>query len=447
MRIPETNPTHIIKELEKMSSRNEKIAFLSRYRHDKNVKFIFEMAYNPRIMFGIKNVKMPGTHRGVLDLVDAVCEAYNSFILDKIRGNLAHDIVENLLENLSKEDAEIFARVLNKDLRVGMNVKTLAKVWQEFESFEFPVMLCSSYGEKNIRNIEFPAIAQEKMDGVRCIIVVEDGMPRAFSRRGQSIDISGSVLEAEIIGIHDGVYDGELLAVDDNKNVLPRKIISGIVNEAIKGTVSEEKKDRLVFVAWDYIPVEDYFEHRSCPLPYRTRFDLLKYHVKPVLLHGVCRIVESRNAQNLDEVMEFYHEVLGRGGEGIILKDGNGEWEAKRVKHQVKMKLEKDIDLRIVDVVEGTGKNAGVLGALVLETDDGKLRVNVGTGFSDKQREEFWNKRNELIGKICTIKGNGIIDAKNKDKASIFLPVFVELREDKDVSNTFEEVKEVFNVG
>ena len=81
-----------------------------------------------------------------------------------------------------------------------------------------------------------------------------------------------------------------------------------------------------------------------------------------------------------------------------------------------------------------------MLGAMVLESDDGKVRVSVGTGFTDDQRKKFFDRN--LVGKIVTVVYNSRIKDKNReDVDSLFLPRFVEIREDKDVTNTSEEIK------
>jgi len=81
--------------------------------------------------------------------------------------------------------------------------------------------------------------------------------------------------------------------------------------------------------------------------------------------------------------------------------------------------------------------NVGRLGALVCESSDGVIRVNVGSGYSDEQRDEYTKK---VIGKIVTVKYN----ARIKDKSgveSLFLPVFIELREDKDKAESSKSIK------
>jgi DNA ligase-1 len=78
----------------------------------------------------------------------------------------------------------------------------------------------------------------------------------------------------------------------------------------------------------------------------------------------------------------------------------------------------------------GTGKYENVLGNLICEDEEGNL-VKVGSGFSDNQREEYWNERNELIGNIVEIQYQEVTKNKNGTK-SLRFPVFVRFRDDKD---------------
>ena len=115
------------------------------------------------------------------------------------------------------------------------------------------------------------------------------------------------------------------------------------------------------------------------------------------------------------------------GYEGIILKDGRGIWEDKRAKHQIKFKGEMECDLKIVGIEEGTGKYVGKLGAIICESADSIIKVNVGSGFNDIQRSTL----KDLVGKIVAVKYNARIKNKQGEE-SLFLPIFIEIREDKD---------------
>jgi ATP-dependent DNA ligase len=127
--------------------------------------------------------------------------------------------------------------------------------------------------------------------------------------------------------------------------------------------------------------------------------------------------------------------MLSEGQEGIILKDAKSIWENKRSKGQIKFKGELETDLRVVDIQLGTGKYEGMLGAIVCESSDGIVKVNVGSGFNDEQRKTL-----DYIGKIVAVKYNARIKNKQGEE-SLFLPVFVEVREDKNDADSSGEIK------
>ena len=79
-----------------------------------------------------------------------------------------------------------------------------------------------------------------------------------------------------------------------------------------------------------------------------------------------------------------------------------------------------------------------MLGAIVCESADGVVKVSVGSGFNDLQRKNYWNEN--LLDKIVAIKYNSRIKTKSGEE-SLFLPVFVELRDDKDVADNSKDVK------
>jgi ATP-dependent DNA ligase len=149
-------------------------------------------------------------------------------------------------------------------------------------------------------------------------------------------------------------------------------------------------------------------------------------------------MVSSEIVETYEKAQEIFNEYLSLGYEGIILKDGSGVWEDKRAKHQIKFKGELECDLKIVAVEEGTGKYAGMLGAIVCESGDGVVKVNVGSGFNDAHRNNL--KEKDLLGKIVAVKYNARIKNKQGDE-SLFLPIFIEVRDDKDVADSSKDIK------
>ena len=150
--------------------------------------------------------------------------------------------------------------------------------------------------------------------------------------------------------------------------------------------------------------------------------------------HPAIDVVDMWQINNEKELEELFEKVLAEGKEGLIVKDMHGVWENKRSKHWVKMKQEQELDLKVVDYKEGTGRMVGMLGALIVENRDGTLQVNVGTGYSDELRKEIWTQCQDgtVIGRIVAVKYNERIKARNAEVGRLFLPVFVEFREDKN---------------
>jgi ATP-dependent DNA ligase len=132
-----------------------------------------------------------------------------------------------------------------------------------------------------------------------------------------------------------------------------------------------------------------------------------------------------------------FEEYLAEGQEGIILKDYKGIWENKRTKNQIKFKGELECDLKIVGIQPGTGKYEGMLGAILCESADGVVKVSVGSGFNDEHRKTLGD---EIIGKIVAVKYNARITNKEGDQ-SLFLPIFIEVRTDKDTADASKDIK------
>ena len=112
---------------------------------------------------------------------------------------------------------------------------------------------------------------------------------------------------------------------------------------------------------------------------------------------------------------EINKQAVDGGYEGVMIKDIMGAYECDRSSSWLKMKPFIEVSLNIVGVEEGTGKNKGRLGALICQgTDAGKeINVNVGSGLTDKDREDFWNARDTLIGKIVEVRADSV--SQNQD--------------------------------
>ena len=294
-------------------------------------------------------------------------------------------------------------------------------------SDKFPVMLVSPM--KELKRITFPCIAQTKMDGMRAIIVVEDEVVTVYSRNGKKL-IGLDKHFAPIISHNNMVYDGELTVLDSNGKVMCRKEGNGICHKAVESvnTISAEEISRIRLTLWDIIPLNSWREGVD-DTPYHARLGELKAMPK----HELFNIINTLSINNMEDAEVLFKKMLADGEEGIILKNNDHPWEAKRSRQCVKMKAELEADLKITGFAEGQGKNAGMCGAIQCEgeIDGQKIVVDVGTGLNDADRTDIWGRQSELIGTVVEVKFNEVIKAKTDKPASLYLPVFVELRTDK----------------
>ena len=289
---------------------------------------------------------------------------------------------------------------------------------------KFPVMLASP--NKMIDRINFPCIAQTKMDGMRAMIIVKDNETIVYSRNGKVMEGLGKHFEP-MVAHNEMVYDGELAVLGEDGKPLDRKAGNGILHKAVVGTISPEEIKRVRITLWDIISThawEDGFD----ATPYHARLAELK----SLPINDLFSVVETHTLDNMDQAQTLFQEMLAKGEEGIILKNNDHPWENKRSTQIVKMKEVLEIDLKVIGWAEGTGKYVGMMGALQCENKDGSIKVDVGTGYNDAQRTDLWIKKDKVVGKIISVQYNAVIDRKDKDVKSLFLPVFVELRPDKE---------------
>lgn len=112
-----------------------------------------------------------------------------------------------------------------------------------------------------------------------------------------------------------------------------------------------------------------------------------------------------------------------------MIKDLDAPYECKRSSSWMKWKPTISVDLEVVDFEEGTGRNAGRLGAIVCEgVDNGRrIRVNVGSGLSDVDRDEYWLNRSSLLGHVAEVQADAI--TQNQDGSySLRFPRFLRFR-------------------
>ena len=422
----------VLERLEKESSNKVKLRILEENKDIYRLKEILEYTYNPFKRYGIteKTFENIITEKSISNF-NNIFEVADRLSISNINNSL-RVLVVSLVESLPNEDEKKWAkRMLCKDLKIGITSTTINKVWPELIPV-FDVQLATSIEKFNIDFFHGKKMyVTEKFDGIRCVCIIRNIYDiKLYSRSGKEILGLNDVIKdirkfKEDNNLKDGiVLDGELLKVNPN-NLNSGDLYRGTVS--IVNSKSLDKKD-IEFNIFDWLALKD-FEFGKSSLSYHDRrvdLDLLENNtefikIAPIIYYG----------SDLNKVLEIGQEFIASGKEGIMI-NLDEKYECKRVKHLIKVKGIYTVDLEVVDIERGTGRNKNRLGALVCRYKDGTT-VNIGSGFTDREREDLWVD-DFIIGSIVEIRYTE--ESKNKNgEYSLRFPRFMGKRLDKEVAD------------
>jgi len=406
----------------------------------------FELCLNPRINFYQK--KRIDAPTGAESGDGALQWAMDCLVADiasrKYTGNAARERITQILSMLDVETQKLVHAILQKKPDCGVD-SSVDKVWPGLVP-SLPCMLAKPFSSKLAEQFNWQkgVWSELKSDGCRTHIAIKKtGEVELYTRGFNDMTVHGKFdFLGSIPELRGHVIDGELLSVDAKGKFLDRKTANGIANKAVKGTISEEEAARLHLVAWDVIPIDDFWK-RGYASPYTARrqktseFVKLATAVSPYSLSHI----PGKLVYSIEDAQKHFQELRDLGQEGSMLKEQDEPWADIRSTKILKLKEgdEDPADMRCVGFNPGNGKYEGMIGSLVFETDDGKVRVNC-SGMTDKMRNE---DPGEFVGRIAEIQYNELIRARNSATASLFLPRFNKWRDDKNTTTAAEDFRTI----
>ena len=97
--------------------------------------------------------------------------------------------------------------------------------------------------------------------------------------------------------------------------------------------------------------------------------------------------VPQERATTHQDLQALLDKTVRMGGEGLMLHRGSSAYRGERSADLLKVKPYEDAEARVLAHVPGRGRHTGRMGALLVETPEGR-RFKLGGGFSDAQREQ-----------------------------------------------------------
>jgi DNA ligase-1 len=430
------NNSLIIKKLESSNSRLFKEDVLLDQMQKKNDIFFegLTLAYNRLLTFGVKKVPESINDGPGLEWCDFKMIA-EKLLKRELTGHAARDEILKIMEQSLNDEWNLFyKRILQKDMRCGLSEKTINNVASKnnFLKYTIPVFSCQLAqdcelhkkkltGEKNL---------EIKLDGVRAItILYPSGRIDIFSRNGKELN-NFDHLKKEI-------NTSMKLSLLKDALVLDGEVVSKNFQELMKQIHrknSTQNEDAFLYL-FDVIPLLDFKKGiYKCPFKKRVLY-LKELYLKNLNKSDKIKLINSKlvdldTEQGKEEFKKFNKESIINGYEGVMIKDPHSFYECKRSTSWLKSKPFIEISLEVVNYEEGTGRNQGKLGALIAEgEDDGKFfKLNIGSGFSDSQREEYWKKKDELKGKIIEVRADSISKSQDGKFWSLRFPRFKTFR-------------------
>lgn len=429
-----TQPQTIIQKLEADNSRLAKEKILSDAMSEDLDEFFqgLKMCLDKLYTFGVKQVPVKETDDGqglgwepFLQLADALYRR-------SITGNDARDAIKLAMDVATKEQwNDFYRRILIKDLRCGVSEKTVNSVAKKMKKPEYqvPVFECmlAHDGANHESKITGKKLVEPKLDGVRCLTVVdyESRTVTQYTRNGKEL-----VNFPHLVKVFEDNLDNFGRSYMFDGEVISHSFQDLMTQVHRKSDVNAADAKLMLF---DIVPLVE-FKQGVSTLGQRRRTQFLKNFQNIFNDSGCIELVNQREF-NLDvftdeiEFKDFNKEMVEAGYEGIMIKDPDAKYQCKRSTSWLKQKPFLEVSLTVKAVEEGTGRNEGRLGALICEgTDDGKfISVNVGSGFSDAQRNDFWKETESMIGQVVEVRADTI--SQNQDGSySLRFPRFIRFR-------------------
>ena len=398
--------------------------------------FLFNcyQAYNPYYVFGVKKVPETVGLEGKPNPWPKFWAMLEGLRFRTLTGHNARTAIEFMSEQFdSVEWNNLCRRVIIKDLRCGISEKTLNKVLGNTE-WKIPVFTCqlATDSEKHVAKMKGIKRLEQKLDGVRVLAVMTKTTVNLYSRNGKPFDNFPQIVDAlEDIKNkfaklfqacpHGFVLDGEIIG----------ESFQALMKQAQRKT--DVQTAGMTYSVFDVVPLVD-FERGFWNAQQHKRLVILEEYREVFESTGCVHLmdgieVDLATAEGHDILKRYSTDAVAAGFEGIMIKSLDAPYECRRSTFWMKLKPTITVDLNIVGFEEGTGRNAGRLGAIICEGDDNgrRINVNVGSGLSDANRDEYWSARDQLLGDVIEIEADAV--TQNQDGTySLRFPRFVRFR-------------------
>ena len=393
-----------ISKMNESTSSNDKIETL-RFCN-KNIRKVLYYTYNKFQQYYITPK--------LLDKRSDLCNKDTKFesmfsLLDSLNSRMitGHKAIEETNGFLYKNSnyKELLYLVLERNLKVRASVKLINKAIPNLIP-EFNVALANKYDDNTKKKVDFNEnvwFVSRKLDGVRCLVIVDEkGKAKSFSRSGKQFHTL-SLVEKEIenLGVKNVVYDGEMCIVNENGDEDFQNIMKEI-----------GRKDHTIqnglFQIFDFIPNRMFSKGYGEAGLFSQRTRALKNVVENKKLNYL-KVLSQTPVSSFEELDQLTSKASEKGWEGLMLRK-NELYKGKRSNDILKVKTFHDAEYIVKDVMtgpfryvkDGVEVEEEMLSGVLIEHKG--CNVRVGSGFSIDQRKYLFLNPGDILNKTITVQ-------------------------------------------
>jgi len=397
-------------DIQSAKGSNAKKVVLDQYIDNELVGRVLMYALNPYYTFNV--VKVPKTKERFPIDPD---ESWHLFFSNaekcanrEVTGNAAIELMKSTFNKCSEPQEKWMRKILKKHLAIGVSTKSVNSVRSGFIP-TFDVALAQKFDMKRVK--EDSVYVEPKLDGIRCLAVVESGEAKIFTRAGKLITNFDSTLGRELAQLGDGCYDGEIMSND--------------FTDLMRQVYRKQNVDvsDVYLGLFDYIPLQEW-KSKQGNLSCKERFTILSERLNTRDLDYLRLVTRALCEADYNLIKEYHDKFVEVGYEGAMIKDVTAPYCFGRDWSVMKFKAFFDADVPITALLEGTGKHSGKLGSFVVDYKG--VEVRVGSGLTDDLREQIWSDKATHIGRTIEVRYQ-----EETPDGSLRFPTFVCFRNDK----------------
>lgn len=388
----------LLEKLEVTGSTNTKLE-LMKMDTTGGLKTVFHMTYDYQRLYFIKKLdEVEGKGEFDPDWLNSLAQQLD---LLKVAGRTQAGKA-NFADWLSRQSplvAKWARRIVLRDLRCNATTELANKAGFDVPVFEVQLAKDGEKCKKLGAIIKDGLYLTPKFDGYRCLAVLRDGECTLYSRNGtvfENFPAIQKAIEEQFAHLKNIVFDGEIMS--DDFNSMQQSAFA-----SKRGTVVGDVK----YFIFDVLNIEEWNTQKFLA-PYRVRRAQLDMWLK-ANFRDPLRVVRGQwlpQGATLEDIKAIEREYAEMGFEGAMGNPGNLPYYTGRVSNGVlKFKSMLSMDCEVIDWFPGKlgTKYESSLGGLVVMQENG-VKCEVGSGYSDIERDEIFMKIDEIIGRKMEVK-------------------------------------------